>query len=129
MRYLEKPVEYFIPYENISSVLVERILPKLQTVRLVAERDSTLDTERAVSIYEILELLVADGRLRRINLLGDVICLDVHSSRPEIPVMIALGSKSLIAAEGLHIIDKGIFTETTYLDLYAVNALRKCQPN
>lgn len=81
----------------------EYFFPKLAAVRNQVDRleSSGLNfASRAKGIYQIIELLVHDGRLDRSVLSEDICCLDVGSSAPEAPVFLALGSRSVTLTEG-----------------------------
>ncbi|MBL7078215.1 hypothetical protein ISS42_00980 [Candidatus Shapirobacteria bacterium] len=91
----------FIPAEVITDE--GKVFPFSGTIKQEAKRligENSLAAHRTLMIYELLELLVIDGRLDRSVISGDVCCLDVGSSAPEAVVFHQLKSRSLTVAEG-----------------------------
>ncbi len=91
---------FIIPSEYSSSL--DKLAPYTNGVKNEAKRlfNESINAEtRAVTIYQILAMLVEDGRLNGDNLKGNVCCLDVGNLPTEVAVFKQLKAKSITIGE------------------------------
>lgn len=121
----------FIPKEFKSRL--DEVTPFTGGVRAEAEAmfDNRDVEDRAVTIYQILAMLVAEGRLDGTNLRGDVCCLDVGAPPVEAAVFKGLRSNSVVLADKGHDFSHRVknIPDTSFILGDPVQALSRLKPN